>query len=47
MLIKYKNLQNGEYKMNEQNTVKGYKVFDPDWTCRGFQYQVGECYEID
>ncbi len=33
--------------MNEQNTVKGYKVFDPDWTCRGFQYQVGECYEID
>ena len=33
--------------MNEQNTVKGYKVFDPDWTCRGFQYQVGECYEMD
>lgn len=18
--------------------VKGYKVFNPDWTCRGFQY---------
>ncbi len=33
--------------MNEQNTVRGYKVFGPDWTCRGFQYQVGECYEID
>jgi len=32
--------------MNEQNTVKGYKVFDPDWTCRGFQYQVGKYYEI-
>ena len=33
--------------MNEQNTVRGYKIFGPDWTCRGFQYQVGECYEMD
>ncbi len=33
--------------MNEQNTVKGYKVFCPDWTCRGFQYQVGKSYEMD
>ena len=24
---------------------KGYKVFEPDWTCRGFQYKVGETYE--
>ena len=24
--------------MNEQTPVKGYKVFNPDWTCRGFQY---------
>ena len=22
--------------------IKGYKVFNPDWTCRGFQYKVGE-----
>jgi hypothetical protein len=22
-----------------------YKVFNPDWTCRGFQYQIGETYE--
>ena len=22
-----------------------YKVFNPDWTCRGFKYQVGETYE--
>ena len=22
-----------------------YKVFNPDWTCRGFQYQVGETYK--
>ena len=27
------------------NIVKGYKVFNPDWTCRGFQYKVGETYE--
>ena len=25
--------------------VRGYKVFNPDWTCRGFQYKVGETYE--
>ena len=25
--------------------MKGYKVFNPDWTCRGFQYAVGETYE--
>lgn len=27
--------------------VKGYKVFNPDWSCRGFQYEVGKTYEID
>jgi len=27
--------------------VKGYKVFNPDWTCRGFQYEVGKTYEED
>jgi hypothetical protein len=27
--------------------VKGYKVFNPDWTCRGFKYEVGETYEMD
>ena len=25
--------------------MKGYKVFNPDWTCRGFQYEVGQTYE--
>ena len=25
--------------------VKGFKVFNPDWTCRGFQYEVGKTYE--
>ena len=27
--------------------VKGFKVFNPDWTCRGFQYEVGKVYEED
>ena len=24
--------------------VKGYKVFNSDWTCRGFQYEVGKIF---
>ena len=27
--------------------MKGYKVFNSDWTCRGFQYEVGKTYEMD
>ena len=27
--------------------MKGYKVFNPDWTCRGFQYEVGKTYKHD
>ena len=26
--------------------MKGYKVFENDWTCRGFQYAVGGTYEM-
>lgn len=26
--------------------MKGCKVFEPDWTRRGFQYEVGKTYEI-
>lgn len=26
-------------------SIKGYKVFNPDWTCRGFQYEVGKEFE--
>jgi len=25
--------------------VRGFKVFNPDWTCRGFQYEIGQTYE--
>ena len=28
-------------------SVKGYKVFRPDWTCKGFQYEVGKIFEED
>lgn len=27
--------------------MKGYKVFNSDWTCRGFKYEVGKTYEED
>lgn len=26
--------------------MKGYKVFNPDWTCRDFRYEVGKIYEM-
>jgi len=29
------------------NSIKGYKVFESDWTCRDFQYEVGKTYEMD
>lgn len=27
--------------------IKGYKVFNSDWTCKGFKYKVGEEYKMD
>ena len=27
--------------------IRGYKVFNSDWTCRGFQYEVGKIFEED
>jgi len=27
--------------------IKGFKVFNPDWKCRGYQYEVGKTYEED
>ena len=34
-------------KNNKNQPVKGYKVFNPDWTCLGFQYEVGKTFEED
>lgn len=33
--------------MDKEVGIRGYKVFNPDWTCRGFQYKVGETFEED
>ena len=27
--------------------MKGYKVFNKDWTCKGFHYEVGKTYEME
>ena len=27
--------------------MQGFKVFEPDWTCRGFKYEVGKTFEED
>ena len=31
--------------MKTEETIKGYKGFNPNMTCRGFQYEVGKEYE--
>ena len=31
---------------DEPQGIIAYKGFQSDWTCRGFQYQVGETYEV-
>ena len=33
--------------MENESMVRGFKVFNPDWTCRGFQYEVGKTYEME
>jgi len=33
--------------MEDIKGIKGYKVFNPDWTCRNFKYEVGNTYEED
>ncbi len=36
-----------EREMENIKGIKGYKVFNPDWTCRNFKYEVGNTYEED
>ena len=40
----HKNSQNTQESLchRKENIMEGYKVFEPDWTCRGFQYEVGK-----
>ena len=33
--------------MKKKEIVKGYKMFNHDWTCQGFKYEVGETYKTD
>lgn len=33
-----------EERMKAKATITAYKVFNPDWTCLGFQYEVGKTY---
>ena len=33
--------------MDMNKIIKGYKVFDNDWTCRNFKYEIGQTYSID
>ncbi|HBF0728978.1 TPA: pentapeptide repeat-containing protein [Clostridioides difficile] len=37
----------GGFNVNKDNLetiIEGYKVFNPDWTCRNFKYEVGKTY---
>ena len=31
--------------ISKENAIKAYKVFNKDWTCKGFQYEVGKEYK--
>jgi hypothetical protein len=34
-------------KENIEKIIKTYKVFNPDWTCKGFKYEIGKSYSIE
>ena len=31
----------------KKQTLRAFKVFNPDWTCKGFQYEIGKTYKLD
>jgi hypothetical protein len=31
-------------EISKENAIHGFKVFNPDWKCRGFQFEVGKTY---
>ena len=37
----------GKNNVLNNKPIRGYKVFNPDWTCRGFQFEVGKIFEED
>ena len=42
-----KSLKKSNSNIMNNETIKGYKGFNPDLTCRDFQYEVGKEYETD
>ena len=34
-------------EMIKGDIMKAYKVFNNDWTCRGFKYEIGKTYELE
>lgn len=34
-------------KIKKSTPIKGFKMFDSDWQCRGFQYEVGKSYNFE
>ena len=34
-------------EISKENAIVGYKMFDCDWKCKGFQYEVGKSYHHD
>lgn len=34
-------------KENDTQGIQGYKIFKSDWTCNGFQYEIGKIFEED
>ena len=41
------NIKKGNVQRKEEKKMKGYKVFNSDWTCRDFQFEVGKVFEED
>lgn len=33
--------------MNNKEQIRGYKVFNNDWKCRDYQYEVGKAFKHD